>query len=126
VRFELVHVEYSEGEVLRIQYPIPIEIEGQSVLLVKDVVSSGVIESYLEQQLRERGARDVRVVALIDHPAERKTALEVEYRALSTARDGVLVGYGLKHEGRYGNLPYIGRLGLPGRQGRPGGPPERS
>jgi hypoxanthine phosphoribosyltransferase len=116
VRYELIHVDYSGGsgeeasEVLRIQYPIPIELEGRSVLLVKDVVTSGVIESYLDQQLRERGAHDVRVVALIDKPAERKTALTVDYLAFSTDRSGTLVGYGLKHEGRYGNLPYVGLL----------------
>jgi hypoxanthine phosphoribosyltransferase len=111
LRYELIHVDYSDGaDVLRIQYPIPIEIDGQSVLLVKDVVTSGVIESYLDQQLRERGARDVRVVALIDKPAERKTDLSVAYRAFETERGGVLVGYGLKHEGRYGNLPFVGIL----------------
>lgn len=122
VRYELIHVDYSAdsggqpghardaSQVLRIQYPIPIEIEGQSVLLVKDVVTSGVIESYLDQQLRERGARDVRVVALIDKPAERKIALEVDYLAFSTDRSDVLVGYGLKHRGRYGNLPFVGVL----------------
>ena len=130
VRYELIHVEYSEegpegpqgssaeseapaappADLLRIQYPIPIEIEGQSVLLIKDVVASGVIETYLVEQLRNRGARDVHVVALIDLPAERKTQIEVDYRAFSTTRSGVLVGYGMKHRGRYGNLPFIGRL----------------
>ena len=132
VRYELIHVDYSDGgpatgtdagaddQVLRIHYPIPIELEGQSVLLVKDVVTSGVIESYLDQQLRERGAREVRVVALIDKPAERKTALEVDYLAFSTDRAGTLVGYGLKHRGRWGNLPYLGLLADQGA-GRPPG-----
>jgi hypoxanthine phosphoribosyltransferase len=117
VRFELIHVEYSragagEGQtpVLEIHYPIPVEIAGQTVVLVKDVVESGVIESYLDQQLRGRGARSVKLVALIDMPAERKTSFEVDYHAFQTSRQGVLVGYGLKHRGRYGNLPFIGRL----------------
>lgn len=122
VRYELIHVDYSgdagDGDgMLSIQYPIPVEIDGQSVLLVKDVVTSGIIESYLDQQLRERGARDVRVVALIDRPAERKTALEVDYLAFSTDRAGVLVGYGLKHGGRWGNLPYLGVLPDPAARG---------
>lgn len=123
VRFEMIHVEYSQSAaaspkaaapptppVLDIHYPIPVEIAGQTVVLVKDVIESGIIESYLEQQLRQRGAREVRFVALIDMPAERKISLEVDYHAFQTSRQGQLVGYGLKHGGRYGNLPYIGRL----------------
>jgi len=118
VRFELIDVDYQvdpgadeEGDgVVRIHYPIPIDIVGQSVLVLKDVVSSAVTEPYLEQQLRDHGAREVRFAALIDLPEERKTAFELRYRALTTSRQGILVGYGLKHLGRYGNLPYVGRL----------------
>jgi len=117
VRFEFVDVAYhvdaagSEGDdVLSIRYPIPIDIAGQSVLVLKDVVSSAVTEPYLEQQLRDHGAREVRFAALIDMPDERKTAFDLQYRALTTHRHGLLVGYGLKHQGRYGNLPYVGRL----------------
>lgn len=121
VRFELIHVGYhathaagpageNDDEVLEIQYPIPVDIEGQSVVVVKDVVGSGVTEPYLEQQLRDRGARAVRFAALIDRPDERKTAFELHYQAFTTAQPGTLVGYGMKHEGRYGNLPYVGRL----------------
>lgn len=122
VRFELIDVSYSEsaaGEadgsgVLQIQYPIPLDIAGQSVLVLKDVVSSGVTEPYLEQQLRDHGAGKVRFAALIDMPDERKTGFELHYSALSTRRQGLLVGYGLKHEGRYGNLPFVGRLSMGG------------
>jgi hypoxanthine phosphoribosyltransferase len=124
VRYELIDVAYradrtdpanpidgeEAAEVLRIEYPIPIDIAGQSVLVLKDVVSSGVTEPYLEQQLRNHGARAVRFAALIDMPDERKTAFDLHYSALTTHRHGLLVGYGLKHEGRFGNLPYVGRL----------------
>jgi hypoxanthine phosphoribosyltransferase len=118
VRYELIDVAYrvvdaagdEGGEVLRIQYPIPIEISGQNVLVLKDVVSSAVTEPYLEQQLRDHGAAQVRFAALIDMPDERKTAFDLHYSALITHRRGVLVGYGLKAQGRYGNLPYVGRL----------------
>jgi len=118
VRFEFIDVAYREdpdagtedGGLLRIHYPIPIDIAGQSVLVLKDVVSSAVTEPYLEQQLRDHGAREVRFAALIDMPDERKTGFDLHYSALTTHRHGVLVGYGLKHQGRYGNLPYVGRL----------------
>jgi len=118
VRFEFIDVAYQEdpdagtedGGLMRIHYPIPIDIAGQSVLVLKDVVSSAVTEPYLEQQLRDHGAREVRFAALIDMPDERKTGFGLHYSALTTHRHGVLVGYGLKHQGRYGNLPYVGRL----------------
>jgi hypoxanthine phosphoribosyltransferase len=118
VRFELVQVAYADhmdadgDEVLEIGYPIPVELARRDVVVVKDVVTSGVIESYLDQQLRGRGARSVRFAALIDRPEERKTAIDVEFRAFYAERQGLLVGYGLKHEGRFGNLPYVGRLSL--------------
>jgi len=118
VRYEFIDVGYhvdpatseETDEVMRIEYPIPIEIAGQSVLVLKDVVSSGVTEPYLEQQLRDHGAAKVRFAALIDLPDERKTAFDLQYSALTSRRRGVLVGYGLKSEGLYGNLSYVGRL----------------
>jgi hypoxanthine phosphoribosyltransferase len=118
VRYELIDVAYQvdpgageEGDgVVSIHYPIPIDIVGQCVVVLKDVVSSAVTEPYLEQQLRDHGAREVRFAALIDLPEERKTAFDLRYRALTSSRRGILVGYGLKHLGRYGNLPYVGRL----------------
>ena len=118
VRYEFIDVAYhvdpargeGEGEVLRIEYPLPVDIAGRSVLVLKDVVASGVTEPYLEQQLRDHGAAKVRFAALIDLPDERKTELELQYSALISHRRGVLVGYGLKHRGLYGNLPYVGRL----------------
>jgi hypoxanthine phosphoribosyltransferase len=127
VRYEFIDVAYSQGlapgvpgspgtpvegvpVLLNIRYPIPIEIAGQSVLVLKDVVSSAVTEPYLTQQLRDHGARQVRFAALIDMPSERKTEFHLDYAALTTERRGLLVGYGMKHQGLWGNLPYVGRL----------------
>lgn len=119
VRFEFIQVgqegpadSASTGDigVTEIRYPLPLDLAGQSVLVLKDVVTSGVTEPYLEQQLRAHGAREVRFAALIDIPDERKTGFEVTYAAFRTGRQGVLVGYGLKQDARYGNLPYVGRL----------------
>jgi hypoxanthine phosphoribosyltransferase len=118
VRFEFIQVgsgqvgpgNTAEPGVTEIRYPLPLDVAGQSVLVLKDVVTSGVTEPYLEQQLRDHGAREVRFAALIDIPDERKTAFEVSYAAFRTGRQGILVGYGLKQDARYGNLPYIGRL----------------
>jgi len=115
VRFELVHVAYHQPEIaaselLAIQYPIPVDMVDQDLLVVKDVVKSGVTETYLAEQLRQKGARRVRFVTLIDMPDERKTELEIDHHLFSVRENAPLVGYGLKHQGRYGNLPYVGRL----------------
>lgn len=119
VRYELVHVGYHESgggpgggesptDLLEIRYPIDVDLAGQDVVVVKDVVASGITETYFATQLAGRGAASVRFVALIDLPEERKTELAVDERAFVLHETGRLVGYGLKHEGRFGNLPYIG------------------
>ncbi|MGD2116150.1 MAG: phosphoribosyltransferase family protein [Acidobacteriota bacterium] len=115
VRYEFVqvgyhHPEVAAAELLEIQYPIAFDLADQHLLVVKDVVSTGVTENYLAEQFLQKGAKSVRFAALIDLPDERKTELEVLYHAFSVDRTGPLVGYGLKYDGRYGNLPYIGRL----------------
>jgi hypoxanthine phosphoribosyltransferase len=115
LRYEFVQVEYrvheeGEEEVQDIQYPIPLDVAGQSVLVLKDVVSSAIIETYLANQLLQKGARKVRFIALVDLPKERKTHCQVDYSVFTTERSARLVGYGMKHLGRYGNLPYVGYL----------------
>ncbi len=117
VRFEFIQVSYTEAgdgaERLDILYPIPFDVRDASVLLVKDVVGSGITETYLHQQLRAHGAREVRFVALIDVPLARKTDLTVDYRVFTAEEHGTFIGYGLKHQGRLGNLPFLGRLSQP-------------
>jgi hypoxanthine phosphoribosyltransferase len=115
VRFEFIQVDVSPrgeaGEIMQIEYPIPFELEGSDLLLVRDLTTSGVIEGYLVQQFLQLGARRVRVVSLLDLPERRTTDFEPDYRLLTrTGEVGTLVGYGLKHGGRFGNLPYIGQL----------------
>lgn len=115
VRYELVHVGYQHPEIsasdlLAIQYPIPVDLADQSLVVVKDVISSGVTETYLLEQFLEKGARRVRFATLIDLEDERKTDLEDVYKAFSVKRSGPFVGYGLKYRGRYGNLPYVGQI----------------
>lgn len=112
LRYEFVDVRYSgeQQEMLEIHYPLPVHLQDQRVILVKDVVSSGVLETYLVNELRQHGAAEVRLAALLDVPSERKTNLVVDYGLFTLERNGIFVGYGLKHQGRYGNLPYVGRL----------------
>ena len=94
----------------RVHYPLPLDIAGQSLLVLKDVVSSGVVETYLADELRQHGARRVRFAALIDLPSERKTDFALDYAVFTTERPGTFAGYGLKHDGHFGSLPFLGRL----------------
>lgn len=114
VRYEFIHVETSggrqAGQPLALHYPIPFSVAGENVVLLKDVLASGVPEAYLLEQLQQHGARRVWLAALVDLEDQRKTDVLADFRAFDGRRAGTLVGYGLKFEGRYGNLPYIGRL----------------
>lgn len=85
------------------------EIAGRNVYVLKDVVSTGVIENYLLTQLRQHGPANLHLVALLDRPDLRTVALETDYRLFKVG-EGSFVGYGLEQGGRFGNLPYIGRV----------------
>ncbi len=114
-RYATVQVLFSEDtdDVVQINFPVEIDVEGTDLLVVKDVITTGVIENYLKSQLLSMGARRVRFVALIDLPEERRSDFKVDYRLFSPRRPGVFVGYGLKSEGEYGNLPYLARIDEP-------------
>lgn len=94
---------------LEIDYFSFIDIGGRNVYLLKDVVSTGVIESYLMAQLRQRKPKTLKLVALLDRPDVRTVDLTADYRMFEV-EDGSFVGYGLELQGRHGNLPYIARL----------------
>jgi hypoxanthine phosphoribosyltransferase len=114
IRYEFVQVHYAasgkDGDILEVQYPISLDVSGQDILVVKDVVSTGVIESYLRSQFQQRGARRIVFAALIDVKSERTTDFEPDYRLFAAERSGVFVGYGLKYRGQWGNLSYIGEV----------------
>jgi len=86
-----------------------IDIAGRNVYLLKDVVSTGVIESYLLTQLRQKNPASLWLVAMLDRPDLRTVDLTVDYH-LFHVHEGNFVGYGLELDGRYGNLPYIGTI----------------
>ena len=87
-----------------------IDLSGRNVYLLKDVVSTGVIETYLLTQLRQKNPASLRLVALLDRPDLRTVELKADYH-LFHVNEGTFVGYGLELDGKYGNLPYIGRSG---------------
>ena len=94
---------------LEIDFISHTEIANRDVYVLKDVVSTGVIENYLLLQLRQHQPAAVHLVALLDRPDLRTVALETDYQMFKVG-DGSFVGYGLEQGGRFGNLPYIGTV----------------
>lgn len=94
---------------LEIDFLSHTELAGRNVYLIKDVVSSGVIENYLLTQLRAHGPASIKLVALLDRPGLRTVDITTDHRGFEVG-DGMFVGYGLEQDGRWGNLPYIGKL----------------
>lgn len=102
--------DQSIADALEIDFLSYTDIRDRRVYVLKDVVSTGVIESYLLSQLRMHGPAMLRLVALLDRPEARTVDLATDFRAFTIAEDGTWVGYGLEHGQRYGNLTYIGRI----------------
>jgi hypoxanthine phosphoribosyltransferase len=94
---------------LEIDFLSHVDIAGRSVYLLKDVVSTGVIETYLLNQLRQKQPAALKLVALLDRPEQRTVELKADF-TLFKAPEGSFVGYGLEHQGQFGNLPWIGRV----------------
>lgn len=94
---------------LEIDYFSYTDIGSKTVYLLKDVVSTGVIESYLMSQLRLDNPKSLKLIALLDRPGTRTMDLKVDFRAFEI-KEGSFVGYGLELEGRHANLPYIGKI----------------
>ena len=82
------------------------DIKGKSVLLVEDIVDSGLTLSYLVKLLRERSPKSLKTCVLLDKPDRRQVAVKVDYRGFSIP-DEFVVGYGLDYAGLWRNLPAI-------------------
>jgi hypoxanthine phosphoribosyltransferase len=95
---------------MEINFRNSIDISGKNVYLLKDVVSTGVIENYLLSQLRQKKPSDLKLVALLDRPDLRTVDLTPDYAAFKAKHSGSFVGYGLELDGKHGNLPWIGRM----------------
>lgn len=84
-------------------------VEGMDVLIVEDIVDSGMTLSYLKRVFEDRGAASVRIATLLDKPARRRVDLKADYFCF-TIPDEFVVGYGLDYDEKYRNLPDIGVL----------------
>ena len=84
-------------------------IEGYDVLVVEDILDSGMTLGYLTELLRDRGPKSVRIAALLDKPERRQVDIKPDYVGF-TIPDEFVVGYGLDYAELYRNLPYVGIL----------------
>ncbi len=99
----------AEEEIVDFHFVTPFNVRDADLIIVKDVIRSGIIESYLADQLREERPKSIRFAAIVDRPQERKSSLLVDY-VLFPSEEGVLVGYGMECRGEGGNFPFIGKV----------------
>jgi len=98
----------SSGQV-RILKDLSTSIEGREVIVVEDIIDTGLTLNYLLRYLHDKGPASIRICCLLDKPARRLAPIEIDYRGFTIA-DRFVIGYGLDYGERYRNLPYIGVL----------------
>jgi len=98
--------------VVRILKDLDAPIEGRDVLIVEDIVDSGLTLSYLLRTLNARDPATLEVCALLTKPERRKVDLPIRYVGFEIP-DRFAIGYGLDHAERFRNLPYVAVLGEP-------------
>lgn len=99
-----------------IMYSASIPYEGRDILLLDDIVDTGITLNFLLDHIREKNPRSLRVCALINKPGERKIDVHPDWSVFTldqAPQDRFLVGYGLDHAENHRGLPYIGTIPRP-------------
>jgi hypoxanthine phosphoribosyltransferase len=92
---------------VRILQDLAIDVAGRDVILVEDLVDTGLTLAYLLGHVRDRGPRRLEVCTLLDRAERRIVPLELRYRGIEVPGDAFLLGYGLHFQERYRNLPVV-------------------
>ncbi|WP_374719651.1 hypoxanthine phosphoribosyltransferase [Parageobacillus toebii] len=98
----------SSGEV-KILKDLNTSVEGRDILIIEDIIDSGLTLSYLVDLFRYRKANSIKIVTLLDKPSGRKADIQADYAGFIVP-DEFVVGYGLDYCEKYRNLPFIGVL----------------
>lgn len=98
----------SSGEV-KILKDLDTSVEGRDILIIEDIIDSGLTLSYLVELFRYRKAKSIKIVTLLDKPTGRKADIQADYVGF-ICPDEFVLGYGLDYIEKYRNLPYIGVL----------------
>lgn len=102
------HGSTSSGEV-KVTLDLTHPIEGKHVLLVEDIVDTGITMNYLKNSIMSRKPASLTTIALLEKPEALKVPCKLDYVGFQITNEFV-VGYGLDYEGYYRNLPYIGQV----------------
>jgi hypoxanthine phosphoribosyltransferase len=95
--------------VVKIRKDIDSDISGKKVIIVEDIIDSGLTLKYLKDYFQKHNPSSVRICTLLDKPKAHKTELHIDYCGFEIGNEFV-VGYGLDYAEKYRNLPYIGIL----------------
>ncbi|MCX6544239.1 MAG: hypoxanthine phosphoribosyltransferase [Acidobacteria bacterium] len=98
----------SSGEV-RVLKDLDTGLEGRNVVIIEDIVDTGLTLAYLQEILHARGPKSLRTACLLSKPSRRVVEVKVDYIGF-TIEDRFVVGYGLDYAEQYRHLPYLGAL----------------
>ena len=101
--------ESRSSGVVRVMKDLDESIESRHVIILEDIIDTGLTLNYLLENIRNRNAASVRVAALLDKPSRRLTDVKVDYIGFEVP-DEFVIGYGLDFAQRYRNFPYVGVL----------------
>lgn len=95
--------------VVKFKKDLDIDPDGRDILIIEDILDSGVTLSYLKNVLADRNAASIKICAFLDKPANRMADISADYVG-KVIPDEFVVGYGLDYDENYRNLPYVGIL----------------
>ena len=101
--------EGTKSTQVRINKDLDSPIEDRDVIIVEDIIDTGITLTKVKKLMQDRGAKDVKIVTMLDKPSRRKVELEPDYVGF-TIPDAFVIGYGLDFNEKYRSLPYIGIL----------------
>lgn len=101
--------EQESSGVVQITTDLSHSIEGKHVILVEDIVDTGLTVAYLRENLITRQPASLKIAALLHKPARTRVPVEIDYLGF-TVEDVFIVGYGLDHAQKFRNLPYLAEL----------------
>ena len=94
------------GRITEMNFTSDFPVEGADLLIVEDILDTGITLAFLKQQLELRKPRTTRIATLLNKPARRRVDIESDYMGFEVP-DRYIVGYGLDHGEAYRNLPYL-------------------
>lgn len=99
--------EVSSSGVVKIEKDLSENVEGRNILIVEDIIDSGLTLSYIAKVLKDREPKSIKICVLCNKPQNQQQKIKIDYCGF-VLPDEFVVGYGLDHRGYLRNLPYIG------------------